>query len=123
MKCYNHSNLEAVAVCRYCGRAICHDCTAEVGLTCSCKGRCESMVAIMNDLVDSGKSVYRNTSNLQLGYGIFILLLCVVFLAPAIYRIVKGDTSEWIYFLLACGLIFGGMGIASLVSARRFRKQ
>lgn len=81
MKCFNHSTAEAVAVCKSCGRALCHDCTTEVGLSCSCKNRCESVVATANDLMERGRTAYQKTSGLQYRNGIFIILLGVTFLA------------------------------------------
>jgi len=64
-----------------CGRAICRDCTAEVGLSCSCKGRCESVVATMNDLVERGRTAYQKTRTLQLRNAIFVILLGIVFVS------------------------------------------
>ena len=123
MKCFNHSTVEAVAVCRSCGRALCHDCIAEVGLSCSCKGRCESVVATTNDLVERGRTAYQKTSTLQLRNGIFVILFGVVFVSLAVFRFSVGDASEWTYFFLAAGVLFAGMGVASLISARRFRQK
>ena|SRR6516164_829436 len=123
MKCFNHSTVEAVGVCRSCGRALCRDCITEVGLSCSCKGRCESVVATMNDLVQRGKTAYQKTSVLQLRTGIFIMLLGVVFIALAVFRFSSGDASEWTYFFLAAGVLFSGMGLVGLISAKRFRQK
>jgi hypothetical protein len=44
MKCYTHSEVDAVGFCRVCGRALCRDCVAEVSGICCCKGRCEASV-------------------------------------------------------------------------------
>lgn len=123
MRCYNHSNIEAVAVCRSCGRALCRDCTAEVGLSCSCKGRCESIVATMNDLVERGRTAYQKTSTLQLRNAVFVILLAIVFISLAVIRFSNHDATDSTYFFLAAGVLFGGMGIAGLVSAKRFREK
>ena len=123
MKCFNHSTVEAVGVCRSCGRSLCHDCITEVGLSCSCKNRCESVVAAMNDLVERGRTAYQKQSTLQFRNGIFIVLLGIIFIALAVYRLSVGDTSEWSYFFLAAGVLFAGLGVVSLISARRFRQK
>jgi hypothetical protein len=123
MKCYSHSEADAVAVCRSCGRALCRGCVTEVGLSCSCKGRCEAVVATLNDLVERGKTAYTKTSNFQRGYGIFVILLGAVFVSLAIYRFYLGDASEWSYFFLVAGVLFVGMGFSCLVSAKRFRQK
>jgi hypothetical protein len=44
MKCYNHSEVEAVGFCRVCGRALCRECVTEVSGICCCKSRCEASV-------------------------------------------------------------------------------
>ena len=44
MKCYTHSDIEAVGLCRVCGRALCRECVTEVSGVCCCKGRCEASV-------------------------------------------------------------------------------
>lgn len=80
------------------------------------------MVATLNDLVERGKTAYTKQSNMQLRYGILVILLGAVFASLAIYRIYLGDASEWSYFLLVAGVLFGGMGISCLVSAKRFRQ-
>ena len=46
MKCFIHQPVDAVGVCRVCGRALCHDCTAEVSDVLCCKGRCEGIAKL-----------------------------------------------------------------------------
>ena len=123
MKCFNHSTVEAVGICRSCGRSLCHDCITEVGLSCSCKNRCESVVATMNDLVERGATAYQKSSMLQLRNGIFVLLLGIVFISLAVLRFTKGDVSEWTYFFLAAGVLFAGLGVVALIGAKRFREK
>jgi hypothetical protein len=31
MKCFNHQGVDAVAICKNCNKALCHDCAADVG--------------------------------------------------------------------------------------------
>ena len=44
MKCFNHRELDAIAVCKHCGRAICSGCVVESSGMSACKGRCEAAV-------------------------------------------------------------------------------
>jgi hypothetical protein len=62
MRCFFHGDAEAVAVCKSCGRAICHDCSAEVGTAIGCRNRCESDVEALNAIIERSKTVYRKTS-------------------------------------------------------------
>jgi hypothetical protein len=45
MKCFNHRELDAIAVCKHCGRALCAGCVVESSGMSACKGRCEAGVA------------------------------------------------------------------------------
>lgn len=51
MKCFNYSEIDAVAICKSCGRGLCPQCVMEVGPSCSGKDRCEANVASMNELI------------------------------------------------------------------------
>src|SRR5882724_3744284 len=79
MKCFTHSNVDAVALCKSCGRALCLECVTEVGLSCSCKGRSETVVATMDDLIERGLTAYLKSSATQMRNGILIILLGVLF--------------------------------------------
>ena len=71
MKCFNHRELDAIAVCKHCSRGICPQCVAEVGVSMACKGRCEAEVATLNDLVQRGKSAYAKASESYVKTAIF----------------------------------------------------
>jgi uncharacterized membrane protein YidH (DUF202 family) len=77
----------------------------------------------MNDLVERGRTAYQKQSVLQFRNGIFIILLGVVFIALALVRFSSGDASEWTCFYLAAGVLFAGLGVVSLIAARRFRQK
>lgn len=46
MKCFNHRELDAIAVCKHCGKALCSQCLPEIREIAACKGRCEAAVSI-----------------------------------------------------------------------------
>ncbi|MGH8046727.1 MAG: hypothetical protein ACREKL_05740, partial [Chthoniobacterales bacterium] len=75
MKCFTHSQADAAGICKSCGRGLCHECVAEVGLSCACKNRCEADVARINDMVVRGSAVYGKTSGIYVRAGIFQLVL------------------------------------------------
>lgn len=77
----------------------------------------------MNELVERGRTAYQKTSTLQFRNSIFIIFLGIVFVSLGIIRFSSGDASEWTYFFLATGVLFGGMGIVGLISAKRFREK
>jgi len=45
MKCYNHPEREAVAVCRACGKAVCQECGLETGNGIACRQSCAGILA------------------------------------------------------------------------------
>jgi hypothetical protein len=46
MKCFKHSAAEAVAVCAYCGRAVCRDCLpTPAAARVACSSDCEAALA------------------------------------------------------------------------------
>jgi hypothetical protein len=123
MKCFYHPTVDAVALCKSCSRALCSGCIAEVGLSCSCRNRCEADVATLNDLVERGRTAYQKTSATYFRSGLFTLLLGSVFLVLGVFGLVSGTGGEWDYFLLLVGLLFAGWGVSQFVSARTMRQK
>lgn len=77
----------------------------------------------MNDLVERGRTAYQKSSTIQLRNGIFIILLGATFLVVGILPFWRGEPSEWNYFMIVAGVLFSGMGVSSLISAKRFREK
>ena len=50
MKCANHLEKEAVAICRACGKAICQDCWLESENGIACQQSCAKSLAEKNEL-------------------------------------------------------------------------
>ncbi len=122
MKCFNHEKIDAVGVCRSCGRGLCRDCIAEVGLSCSCKGECEEVVATMNDLVERGRTAYQKTSAAQSRFGIVFGLMGVVPLALAGACFADAQ-SELGYVFVAVSVPLLVLGALMIYSARRLREK
>lgn len=123
MKCYYHPTVDAVATCKSCCRALCRDCIAEVGLSCSCRGRCEADVSTLNDLVERGRTAYQKTSANYFRSGVFVTMLGVIFLSLGVVGVTSSESSEWSYFFLFVGLIFSGWDVSHFVSARKMRQK
>jgi hypothetical protein len=123
MKCFYHPTIDAVALCKSCSRALCHECIAEVGLGCSCRNRCEADVATLNDLVERGRTAYQKTSATYFRTGLFTFLLGCVFFLLGAFGATRGAGGEWGYFFLVTGALFLGWGISYFVSARRAKQK
>ena len=122
MKCFNHPNTDAVGLCQSCGRGLCRDCVTEVGLSCSCKGQCEAIVAAKNELVERGRTAYQKSSAMQLRSGILIVLLGGLFLFFGVASL-GGERSTFNYFLLGAGALFATLGLSSIYSAIRLKQK
>ncbi|HNQ73210.1 MAG TPA: hypothetical protein PKN95_06350 [Verrucomicrobiota bacterium] len=123
MKCFYHQEVDAAGLCKSCGRGLCRECIAEVGLSCSCRNRCEADVATLNDLVERGRTAYQKTSATYFQSGWFILLLGIPFLVLGVAGVSSGTGGEWGYFLLTMGVLFMGWGVSHFISARRLRQK
>jgi hypothetical protein len=63
MKCFYHTNVDAVAVCKNCGKGLCVECATEVGKGIACKNRCEADVEAINKIFQENKKAFDNYRN------------------------------------------------------------
>src|SRR5690349_4892083 len=116
MRCFYHPTVEAVALCKSCQRGLCPDCVAEVGLSSSCRNRCESDVLSLNELLARARAAPKTVSGINRRSAIFLILCGVVFLLLCGYAFTIGFVSQFHYYSLAMGLLFTGWGVAQLIS-------
>ena len=121
MKCFTHRSLDAVAVCRSCGRALCPDCISEVGLSCACKSRCESDVARFNEMLTRARPEPVNPVNL-FGYDrvIFLMVMGVAFGCFGVYNFGSHGVN---WFFAALGVAFFIFGISQFFMTKKFREK
>jgi len=109
MKCFNHETSEAVAVCKNCGKALCHPCTAEVGRVIACANNCENEVRALNELLERNRSASQKTSGAYYKNAVVFALLALVlaYLAVDAYQgqrtpvlVLTGGTAV-VFFLAA----------------------
>ncbi|MFI5069695.1 MAG: hypothetical protein ACHP8A_02290 [Terriglobales bacterium] len=122
MKCFSHRSSDAIAVCRSCGRALCPDCIAEVGLSCACKNRCESDVARFNEMLTRGRPGPANSVNPAsfVGYDrvIFLMVMGVAFACFGVYNFGKLGLNLFFVFL---GVAFIVFGVSQFYMTRKLR--
>src|SRR5258706_1456422 len=90
MNCFNHSNVQAVALCCGCGKAICHDCLKEsetMRLVCSteCSSRSKTMDTALTLVAKKSLRSYTLLSRFMLLAGlpmVFIGLVSLFFGKP-----------------------------------------
>lgn len=118
MKCFNHSQSDGVAVCKSCGRSLCHECYTEIGTGSACKSRCEADVEDLNIIIKRSKSAYQKTGGAYRRNGIVMLVLGLVFFFIGIIPVITGRGYATI-FLAIMGLLFVIWSYFSFVSAKQ----
>ena len=121
MRCFIHSELNGVAVCKACGRGLCHDCIAEVGTSVACRDRCEAAVARQNDIIERSQSVYPKTAATFVRSGVFTILLGSCFAWLGIGPILDGSSLSADYVFATLGALFVGWGIIQFWVAKKWR--
>jgi hypothetical protein len=115
MHCFNHAEEHAVAVCKSCGRGLCHDCTTEVEKAQACKGRCESDLAAM-------LKINRNSLQLVKGYKqVRYLGPTILMIAGATIATLGNDTQGFDPLTIAGGAV-AVFGLVLLIIQHRMAK-
>ena len=103
MKCFYHSIVDAVGICKNCSRGICSDCAAELLNGIACQNRCEAEVEAVNNLINRNKTAYQKTSSAYSRNALIFLLLGVLFLVYSRMNEISSSSFNW--FLLVCVII------------------
>jgi hypothetical protein len=80
VKCYNHHEKEAVAICKNCHKALCDDCLSDVGNGIACRNSCEDRVLALNALQRKGENALKRSSKSFYGLAAFLFLMGIIFL-------------------------------------------
>lgn len=120
MRCYFHGDVDAVAVCKACHRAICHDCCAEVGPSVACRNRCESDVEACDALQRRATRTYGNVGKLYFGMAVIFWVFGLLSVGGSLLSLRSphhdfGGCMYGLFFILMGGLFFRG--------SRRFQAQ
>ena len=59
MKCFKHSQSDAVGTCKNCQKGLCHECAVDVGNGIACKSGCEDRVIAINELIDRNMGTHQ----------------------------------------------------------------
>jgi hypothetical protein len=117
MICYNHTDKQAVAICKNCFKAICKECAIpdDNGFTCSDK--CHQEIVTYHAMMEKSKTMYGLKPGRAPITTIFLLIGGVPFLCMGIFSLFNGD---WFgLFMLVMGIIFLSLGIVSYINLRK----
>jgi hypothetical protein len=112
MKCYNHSEFDGVAICRNCGKCVCHECAVDTGNGITCKGRCEEELRSTLALIENNKKTYATMKPRSHIYPLFLILIGLLFA-------ITGHSP----FIIYAGIAFVGFGILLYVSNAKYLRK
>jgi hypothetical protein len=122
MRCYYHEDKEAVGTCKSCGKGLCRECAVDLTKGLACRGRCETNVQAVIQLIDRNIELSSTTTRIlqankgmRSGSGIFHVVVGVLFVAWGL-----GD--ERLKLIAVMGVAFIAYGIYWLLLARRAYK-
>lgn len=123
MRCFFHIDTPAVGSCKSCGRGLCQQCATAYPQGLACRGRCESEVEALVDLINSNVKAGGLGTQLLLGYrralfasAGFITLMGGIFAAAAF----RGEGVH--LFLFGFGSLCLGFGVYHFFRAFRLKE-
>lgn len=111
MKCFAHLNVDAVAVCSYCGQAVCPACVAKTPSgRVICSSACSREIQRLDQI--TSRAGYRSATSLRTT-GTFSLAAGLVFGSTGFFELYNG-IARLGCFLLPLALVFIIVGVAYL---------
>src|SRR2546430_9416121 len=101
MKCFYHPDLDAVGICKNCGRGLCPQSLAEVEDGLACRGRCEAAVSAISAVLKRNQRLIARSHPFGV---IFTALIGVVLIAMGVQLAV--DVSPAGFLMVAMGVLF-----------------
>lgn len=119
MKCYNHYERDAVAICKNCGKGLCKECAVELdnGLI-SCKGNCEKEVKYLKEMTEKSKKVYNKTAKTYYTTSLIYILLGLAFIGFGLLS----DIEPLKPFVFVCGGVMLIGSILMALNGKRYKK-
>lgn len=116
MKCFNHSENDAVAVCKNCKKGLCKDCLTEANNGIACTSTCIEEVNQLDLLMQQSKKSHKLASGAYYKnayiYGGFGLVFII-------FGLLSKNNLE---FSLTVGIIFIIGSIFSIISGNKYKK-
>lgn len=109
MICFNHSENEAVGICKSCQRGLCAECATDLGHGLACKGRHEEAVNTLEKIINQSAKIYSITPKTRNATPIFYIFMGVVF---AGFGLLNGRGLTDFTVILGAGFIVFGIYIA-----------
>lgn len=119
MKCFRHSEADAVGTCKHCFKGICNACARDTGIGIVCSPQCEEEVRAIKSLVDRNRQAFPLVAKTHSRNAV---LLCLFGVAFIVFAFIARDESFLFPFLLALGAIMVLGALFSVLMGRRYAK-
>jgi hypothetical protein len=116
MKCFNHSSVDAIGICKNCNKGLCVDCLTEIEDGIACTSTCVEKVRDLNNLIDANKRSRSVTSGAYYRNAIIYALLGAVFL---FFGSVEGQMRT---FLIPAAFVFFVGAMLAFNSGSKYKK-
>ena len=118
MRCYYHQDVDAVAVCKNCGRGLCPACAVDIGNGLACRNRCEEEARSLNRVIERNKTAYEKTSGAYSRVALFYAGLGAVVLVGGV---MDWRGNQWL--LVPAGVVFLLSAVLHYSTGRKFRRE
>jgi hypothetical protein len=105
MRCFYHTDREAVGICKSCNRGLCEECGTEVRPGLACRGKCEADVAALNLMIRRSTTAYEKTGVAYRRNALVLLIAGLIFLVFGFLPVVVSQSYKAI-FLAPLGCLF-----------------
>ena len=118
MKCFTHSENEAVGSCKFCFRGVCTQCARDSGVGLACSETCEAQVKSVQALVDRNKKLVAFAPKTHSRNALMLTLMAAAFIAFGLFSEIR--------FMSAFFIVFGGLMLCgaalSFLNSRKITK-
>ena len=79
MKCFKHGDVDAVGVCKWCGKGLCADCAVDTDGGLACRDSCEEKVKKLSELSSGETELSRKVDTIQTIWAVAFLMAGLLF--------------------------------------------
>jgi len=119
MRCFRHTQSEALGTCKYCSKGICSECAIDTGFGLACSAPCKEEVLSIKAMMERNKKAFPMVSKSSMRNATWLALLAVVFI---LFGFIQRSDSFLLWFFVAVGFVMLLGAVFSIVNARKFAK-
>lgn len=126
MNCFRHPQVVAVGICKACNKALCFDCSADLGWALVCRGDCEQRAKSVGDPYERAAKEMSASASAATRYGLMVFIIAIVFFAMGVEFFRTFSNHQGLgnlgYCFLTLGVVFMLWGVSSLKRRAQYTK-